>query len=270
MNKHDHARLLADQKYMSGWRPPHLLSRGNTKLMKADRNLGLSLAPANTSGYEMCASRSTECTTHCIHTSGMAAPNFHAPDLSCNPVWVARIVKTMWLMRDRRGFLDRLYIDIANNRDASIRLNVFSDWMWERQSVVITPERARRYGTKAGSFKSLMEVFPETQFYDYTKHFNRMLRPQPANYHLTFSLTENNSEQARQVLAHGRNVAAVVTNKEGFLFGRPIFDGDVNDLRFLDPANVVVGLKPKGSLRNARSEFVYEPSTLQWETAAAA
>lgn len=75
MNKTDAARLLAEQSYMSGWRPRSLLSRGNAKLAKSERTIGLSLAPAKTSGYEVCASRSPECSLHCIHTSGMASPN---------------------------------------------------------------------------------------------------------------------------------------------------------------------------------------------------
>ncbi|WP_425426663.1 GP88 family protein [Antarctobacter heliothermus] len=38
-----------------------------------------------------------------------------------------------------------------------------------------------------------MEIFPETTFYDYTKHHKRMFRERPQNYHLTFSLHEKNS-----------------------------------------------------------------------------
>lgn len=259
MQKLETARLLAEERFMSGWRPRSLLSAGNTKLAKSARTIGLSLAPANTSGYEVCASRSPECSTHCIHTSGKGSPNFHHPDLPCNPVWVARALKTIWFFRDRAGFMQKLYRDVANNRDASIRLNVFSDWMWERQSLTVTPEMADHYGTKPGRFSSLIEVFPETQFYDYTKHYARMLRPRPTNYHLTFSLTESNSAQAKEVLARGMNVAAVVAAKEGTLFGYPIIDGDLNDLRFRDFSGSVIGLKPKGSLIKSRSEFVYEP-----------
>lgn len=266
MKKIDTAQLLADQLYMSGRRPRRLLSSGNAKLMKSERTIGLSLAPAQTSGYQVCASSSVECRKHCIHTSGHGSPDFHAGDLPCNPVWVARALKTIWFFRDRVSFMDKLYRDIANNRDSSIRLNVFSDWMWERQSLTVSPEYAERYGTRSGSFKSVIELFPETQFYDYTKHFARMFRPRPSNYHLTFSLSEFNGTDAKKVLAAGGNIAAVTTAKEGYLFGYPVIDGDLNDLRFLDPKAVVVGLKPKGSLRNNFSEFVYEPSPLQRET----
>jgi hypothetical protein len=100
MNKTETARLLAEQSYMSGWRPKTLLSRGNAKLEKSERTLGLSLAPASTSGYEVCASRSPECSRHCIHTSGMASPFLHSPTMPCNPVWVSRALKTIWFFRD--------------------------------------------------------------------------------------------------------------------------------------------------------------------------
>lgn len=197
MQKMTLARLLAEEKYLSGWRPKSLLSAGNSKLAKAERNIGLSLAPSDTSGYEVCASKSVLCAEHCIHTSGLASPNLHAPDLTCNPVWVARALKTIWFFKDRQGFMAKLYRDVANNRDSAIRQNVFSDWMWERQSLVISETDAQTYGTKSGQFaSSLMEISPDTQFYDYTKHFKRMFRPRPANYHLTFSLTEDNLHQA--------------------------------------------------------------------------
>lgn len=50
------AQLVADQLYTSGYRPRQLLTRGNAKLAKTEHTLGLSLAPAQTSGYQVCAS----------------------------------------------------------------------------------------------------------------------------------------------------------------------------------------------------------------------
>jgi hypothetical protein len=148
-------------------------------------------------------------------------------------------------------------------------LNVFSDWMWERQSITITPELARKYGTRSGRFASVLELFPEVQFYDYTKHFSRMFRPRPSNYHLTFSLTENNASQAQKVLRAGMNIAAVVTQKEGTLFGHHVIDGDLTDLRFLDPPASVAGLRPKGLLTKSTSEFIYAPEPIWAATTAA-
>lgn len=101
MHKIDTARLLAEQSYMSGWRPKSLLSRGNAKLAKSERTIGLSLAPAKTSGYEVCASRTPECSLHCIHTSGIASPFLHSPTLPCNPAWVSHRLKNAWFFRDQ-------------------------------------------------------------------------------------------------------------------------------------------------------------------------
>lgn len=232
----------AQARFESGWRPARLLG-DNTKLVKGEkfgyRVLGLSLAPADVSGYEVCASRSDACTEHCIFTSGRG--------IMFRVMW-PRIFRNIWFFKDRESFMAQLFKEIESNSDAAIRLNVFSDWQWERQ--------------KVKGYRNLMEAFPDTQFYDYTKHFKRMFRPgMPENYHLTFSLHENNQHQAKQVLVEGKNVAAVVNKKEGQLFGFPIIDGDTHDLRFIDPTPSVVGLSPKGSMtKDTSTEMIYEPS----------
>ena len=245
----------------SGWRPSNLLSRETAKLRKGWRKaLGLSLAPAKTSGYEICASRTPECTKFCLFETGLGAHYLHKKTDPCNPVWISRIIKTLWFFEDRQSFLEKLYREIANHRDAAIRLNVFSDWQWERQQVTVTPELAERYGTKSGTFNNIMEVFPDTQFYDYTKHYKRMFRPRPDNYHLTFSMSESNVSQAMNVVGAGMNVAVIVARKARAFNGYPMIDGDEHDLRFLDPEGVFVGLSPKGQLRKERrSEFIHVP-----------
>jgi hypothetical protein len=55
------------------------------------------------------------------------------------------------------------------------------------------------------------------------------------------------------------NLAVVFrgTMPEKFL-GRKVINGDKDDLRFLDPKNVVVGLKAKGKARKDNSGFVIE------------
>jgi hypothetical protein len=40
--------------------------------------------------------------------------------------------------------------------------------------------------------------------------------------------------------------------------GLPVIDGDKDDLRFLDPKGVVVGLKAKGSAKHDKSGFVID------------
>jgi hypothetical protein len=109
-----------------------------------------------------------------------------------------------------------------------------------------------------------MAMFPAVQFYDYTKVTKRLTRETlPANYHLTFSLSENNDAAAGEVLAAGGNVAVVFRTPAirerymatGFL-GHRVIDGDETDLRFMDPANVVVGLYAKGRAKSDSSGFV--------------
>jgi len=109
--------------------------------------------------------------------------------------------------------------------------------------------------------KEIMEAFPDVQFYDYTKVLTRMLRycdgKFPANYHLTFSRSESNWDDCIKVLAKGGNVAAVFSKDlPGDHIGYTVVDGDVNDLRFNDPRNVIVGLKAKGKARKDDSGFV--------------
>jgi hypothetical protein len=110
-----------------------------------------------------------------------------------------------------------------------------------------------------------MEHFPEVQFYDYTKRHNR--KNLPANYHLTYSLAENNDALANTALNNGMSVAAVFRNEAtvltleetGYLLQGlrvPVVSGDESDLRFLDPKSVIVGLYAKGKAKKDTSGFV--------------
>ena len=107
--------------------------------------------------------------------------------------------------------------------------------------------------------KTVVDLFPNTQFVDYTKHIKRLLnKNRPANYHLTFSLSETNKAEAVQALKLGFNVAVVFGHglpKE--YLGYSVIDGTEHDLRHLDPKGVIVGLDPKGSkAKNDQTGFV--------------
>jgi hypothetical protein len=57
-------------------------------------------------------------------------------------------------------------------------------------------------------------------------------------------------------LNNGGNIAVIFDTKKGeglptSFWGRPVVDGDKSDLRFLDAANVVVGLRSKGKAKKA-------------------
>ena len=239
-------------------RPKKLLNvDANAKTVKGQKKGYLTavlyFAPANLSGYEVCPMRSAGCTAACLNTAGRAGIIKRGE--TTNPIQLARIAKTRWYFEDREAFMAQLIKEIgAFLRKAermgltpTVRLNGTSDIPWERIPVPFG-------GT------NIMALFPDVQFYDYTKRANR--RDLPRNYHLTFSLAEDNDENAAKALINGMNVAAVFfkvpVGARYHLTGYDVevVDGDENDLRFLDPHLVIVGLKAKGKARTDQSGFV--------------
>ena len=242
-----------------------LLTKGNPKLMKGEKKGYLSfvlhLAPASLSGWNVCAGATAGCIAACLNTAGRGGiPNAksvtvkgrHGDIVVPNTIQAARIRKTEWYFRDRESFMEALAIEIRaaikyaqkHNLIPVFRLNGTSDIRWEAVRVDV-------FGGK-----NIFEVFPEVQFYDYTKLANRRLLP--SNYHLTFSLAENNEVQAFAALANGLNVAAVFRKVPASFMGHVVIDGDETDLRFLDPKGVIVGLKAKGKAKRDTSVFVKE------------
>jgi hypothetical protein len=68
-----------------------------------------------------------------------------------------------------------------------------------------------------------------------------------------------------RALAEGMNVATVFGIKKTLPMpetynGRPVFNGDESDLRFLDPKGVIVGLYAKGKAKKDTSGFVKFPT----------
>jgi hypothetical protein len=168
-------------------------------------------------------------------------------------IFINRLLHELkWLQRnaDKRNY--KLYI----------RLNVFSDILCEKE------------------FPIIFQQFPDIQFYDYTKHHKRMLRyldarrglndaTFPANYQLTFSRSENNWEQCEQVLMAGGNVAVpfhVGRTKPlpQYWNGFRVYNGDLTDLRPLDPQNgYIIGLRAKGKGRaDHESGFIVNPISI--------
>ena len=199
----------------------------------------LHLAPHRESlKYNVCSNASKGCSDACL---------FHQGRGRFDNVRNARIRKTLMFFEDKEGFMKELIKDIAavlrkadrEDKIPTIRLNGTSDIPWERVMF---------------EGKNIFSYFPETQFYDYTKRPDR--KNLPDNYHLTFSLSEDNDEFAKQMMSQGMGVAAVFRELPETLWGYPVFDGDETDLRFLDPPGHIIGLKAKGSARHDTSGFV--------------
>ena len=106
--------------------------------------------------------------------------------------------------------------------------------------------------------QTLFSLFPEIQFYDYTKIPTRDIGG-IRNYHLTWSYSEANEKYSNLFEKVEHNKAVVFRDKLPSMFkGLKVIDGDKHDMRFLDEPNVVVGLKAKGKAKKDYSGFVID------------
>jgi hypothetical protein len=218
----------------------------NSKLAKTNKVVGQDYLYAGLSMMPdpiICpGSKAAKCMDGCLKTSGRAAI-FPA-------IALARQAKTDWFHRDSDGFIFALVKDLkalvrkANKlgKTARVRLNVLSDIAWEQ------------YG--------IPQMFPEIEFYDYTKRADRIGKT-PANYRLTFSYSgvSTYAKQVGKAQDAGANMAVVFHVKKGQALpkvwqGKTVIDGDEHDARFDDPANVIVGLRAKGQAIQDKTGFV--------------
>jgi hypothetical protein len=230
-----------------------LLNSGNSKTRKGEKKgfttYGLHLAPANLSGFNVCKDASAGCAAACLNTAGRGKMTM---------VQTARIKKTLFFFKDKQGFLAELWAEVAKsiksaarkNMVPCFRLNLTSDLPWEKIKF---------------NGQSVMEAFPNVQFYDYCKSPERMSKfvkgEMPKNYHLTFSRSETNGALALAFLKSGGNVAMVFRKSlPATYFGHEVIDGDETDLRFLDGSGKIVGLKEKGLAKKDETGFVLEPA----------
>jgi hypothetical protein len=188
------------------------------------------LASGERSGYNVCPAKTEACERACLYTAGRGI---------FERTQNGRIAKTKMFFEKRELFMRMLETDIwilLNEAEGAgmtpcVRLNGTSDISWEDLDI--------------------MQKFPNIQFYDYTKVVERMFKELPANYHLTFSRSDENLQECMSVLRHGQNIAAVFdsANFPEEYWGLPVVNGDQDDLRFLDPTPCIVGLKAKGPAR---------------------
>ena len=220
----------------------------------------LHLAPANLSGYEVCAKRTAGCTDACLNTAGRGG--MFKRGETTNVIQQARIRKTKLFFQHRQQFMELLVNDIIlaikqAKRKGLIpvfRLNGTSDLAWEK------------YGIDVCGGRNIFQVFPEVQFYDYTKILGRKHKD-IANYHLTFSAADGNDADVYAAIQQGYNIATVFGIKKTLpmpetYMGLPVFNGDESDLRFLDPKSVIVGLYAKGKAKKDVSGFVKYPTIM--------
>lgn len=159
----------------------------------------------------------------------------------------ARLRRTELFFSNIDRFINQLVEDIStlelrakrHRLKPAVRLNGLSDIPWE------------------SSHPKIFDWFPDVQFYDYTKSFERALAfglgSLPPNYHLTYSLNERSPVGAlNQLACAGVNCAVIQapSDEVGFKSSPlPGINGDAHDLRFLDPKGVIVWLSLKQPYR---------------------
>ena len=224
----------------------------NPKLVKGDKlsdkylSAITHLSPINT---RICPYQDiAKCKEACLNTAGRGS--IFKKGETTNVIQEARKRKTKLFLEDRDTFMQLLVKDIQAfirkcdrlDKKPCIRLNGTSDIQWETIPI--------------GEYENIFAMFPEVQFYDYTKIPTRKVS-HIKNYHLTWSYSEANDKYAKLFDKVPYNKAVVFNGALPSMFkGLKVIDGDKTDMRFLDEPNSVVGLKAKGKARQDTSGFV--------------
>jgi hypothetical protein len=254
---------------------PKILN-GNKKLEKITNGKylirGLALAPGKTSGHNVCPFMG-DCFASCIgYWNGSQGMN------GIRAVEIARTRYAVQFPDMFRAQLDRelgLMLALAKRtkRLPLVRLNMFSDLDWS----------------------DVVSAYPTIQFYDYTKHTDRIrdwLRDgMPENYTVTLSHSEKlHWRTASAWLNRGHNVAIcfdTIYNGRTKNYGqlpsrhyyagqwRTVVDGDKHDVRLpeFDGVGNVVGVRFKSNgskfanTRHVNSRFVVSTSGKRFEWA---
>ena len=193
--------------------------------------------------FSLCSHASPGCIALCLGKYSGQAAMVSDLENGTNVVRESRIAKSQWFMTDRAAFMAEMTDHVRAMTRKAQR---------ENKALVVRPNGSSDLSfeyIRTDDGQSLPIRFPTIQFVDYTKNLKRVLSPKrPPNYHLTFSLSETNRDDALAALAAGFNVAVVFGDgMPAKYLGHDVIDGTEHDLRHLDPAPVIVGLDPKGA-----------------------
>jgi len=196
-------------------------------------------APAKSSGYEVCKGRTKACTAACLNLSGHNRMDIHE-----NMINKSRVKKTKLFFEHREFTVRWIIAEIERfkrkadriSHTFSIRLNNTSD---------ISPEEF--YIIENGNKINLLQLYPDIIFYDYTKISSRVkLIDKYPNYDLTYSFNGYNIDKCEEMLENNVRVAVVFNGELPDMFmGHKVVNGDLYDMRYKEPNNVIVGLHYK-------------------------
>lgn len=220
-----------------------LLTVNQVKMLKSEhyRHLSaiLQLKPAfSYKGFKTCPDAG-KCAATCLAYAGLNRFGTNAQERRTRLFVDDPALFFNWLERDISSLIKK---GKQLNRPVTVRLNGLSDIPWENYRVY--------------DGKHVFDRFPTVNFIDYTKSEERALnhsRFPISNYSLTYSHNEKSNPLVEDtLLKRGMNIAVVFNVKKGNRLPEsfndcPVIDGDLSDLRHLDPAGVIVGLRYKKS-----------------------
>lgn len=199
--------------------------------------------------HKLCPlARAAGCFDGCLKSAGRGA---------FNTVQQARQSKTDYFYNNQQAFLLSLAADIWSlERRAKnlgliplVRPNGTSDIPYENLIV--------------WDNKTIFQLFPEIQFYDYTKIPSRNLVGKTSgNYDLTYSFSAITPKpiSIKGLTNPNNSRVAVVFQKQSDIptsfRSWPVVDGDDSDVRHIEPKNVVVALYAKGKAKREDNGFV--------------
>lgn len=220
----------------------------------------LYLAPWNMSGYQVCGF-GKHCHEFCLNGSGQNKCDELARGVDGSKINHSRIKKTRLFYENKKLFMDLLVHEIASKKAKaekmgfgfSVRLNGTSD---------LSPLAFRDPISK----KTILEIFQDVQFYDYTKNPNRAkLMKKYTNYDITFSYDGYNWNECEKFLQNNGKVAVVFYSKSGKLpkkfKGYNVIDANGYDMRYLDPKRSIMGLHYHKTANDYKSGHFVIPNT---------
>ena len=226
----------------------NLLSPGATNIKTAKNDLEtfiLYMAPANiVDGLNLCPFASDGCKKSCLYSAGRG---------KFSNVQLSRINKSKFWGFDRANFYLQLANELLIIHDKAIKKDIKIAIRLNGTSDIDHLDLLQRYS----GINFLDSFYNDLLFYDYTKNYNHIRKYQGSNYKITFSRSEVNELDAYRTLKDGGNVAIVFKDELPESWnGFEVINGDLTDLRYFDPVNVVIGLKAKGDAKKDISGFV--------------
>lgn len=220
----------------------------------------LYLAPWNMSGYQVCG-YGQHCHEFCLNGSGQNKCDELARGVEGSKINRSRIKKTRLFYEDKAKFMEILIHEIESKKARaermgygfSVRLNGTSD---------LSPLAFK----DPISGKNILELFPNVQFYDYTKNPHRLkLMQKYSNYDITFSYDGYNWDDCEKFLQMGGKVAMVFYSDREILpkrfKGYNVESGNEYDMRYLNSPHSIIGLHYHKTANDYKSGHFVRPNT---------